>query len=109
MAEMHKDQEFLEYVVKSLVDTPEDVKVDRKVDEMGVLMTLEVNPVDMGKIIGRQGNTAKAIRTLLRVVGMKFNARVNLKINEPVGAVSNMATSSASRSVDQAMEDLKQI
>jgi len=109
MAEMHKDQEFLEYVVKSLVDNPEDVKVDRKVDEMGVLMTLEVNPVDMGKIIGRQGNTAKAIRTLLRVVGMKFNARVNLKINEPVGAANNMATSSASRSVDQAMEDLKQI
>ena len=109
MAEMHKDQEFLEYVVKSLVDSPEDVKVDRKVDEMGVLMTLEVNPVDMGKIIGRQGNTAKAIRTLLRVVGMKFNARVNLKINEPVGAANNMATSSASRSVDQAMEDLKQI
>lgn len=108
MAEMHKDQEFLEYVVKSLVDNPEDVKVDRKVDEMGVLMTLEVNPVDMGKIIGRQGNTAKAIRTLLRVVGMKLNARVNLKINEPAGAV-RMATSSASRSVDQVMEDLKEI
>ena len=105
---MHKDQEFLEYVVKSLVDSPEDVKVDRKVDEMGVLMTLEVNPVDMGKIIGRQGNTAKAIRTLLRVVGMKFNARVNLKINEPVGG-TRAAAPSASRSVDQAMEDLKQI
>lgn len=105
MTEMHKDQEFLEFVVKALVDNPEDVKIDRKVDEMGVLMTLEVNPADMGKIIGRQGNTAKAIRTLLRVVGMKFNARVNLKINEPVG--SQMA--SASRSVDQAMEDLKQI
>lgn len=109
MAEMHKDQEFLEYVVKSLVDNPEDVKVDRKVDEMGVLMTLEVNPVDMGKIIGRQGNTAKAIRTLLRVVGMKFNARVNLKINEPAGAVRMATTSSASRSVDQVMEDLKEI
>lgn len=107
MAEMHKDQEFLEYVVKTLVDAPEDVKVDRKVDEMGVLMTLEVNPADMGKIIGRQGNTAKAIRTLLRVVGMKFNARVNLKINEPAGAARVM--SSASRSVDQAMEDLKEI
>lgn len=109
MAEMHKDQEFLEYVVKTLVDNPEDVKVDRKVDEMGVLMTLEVNPVDMGKIIGRQGNTAKAIRTLLRVVGMKFNARVNLKINEPAGARMAPSISSASRSVDQAMEDLKEI
>ena len=68
----------------------------------------QVNPVDMGKIIGRQGNTAKAIRTLLRVVGMKFNARVNLKINEPVGG-TRAAAPSASRSVDQAMEDLKQI
>lgn len=112
---MHKDQEFLEYIVKTLVDNPEDVKVDRKVDEMGVLMTLEVNPADMGKIIGRQGNTAKAIRTLLRVVGMKFNARVNLKINEPAGMArpsTNMAadsSTSASQSVDQAMEDLKQL
>ncbi|MCX6714108.1 MAG: KH domain-containing protein [Candidatus Vogelbacteria bacterium] len=115
MTEMNKDQEFLEYVVKALVDAPEDVKVDRKVDEMGVLMTLEVNPADMGKIIGRQGNTAKAIRTLLRVVGMKFNARVNLKINEPAGSAprperSEMSSmNNASRSVDQAMEDLKGI
>jgi len=113
MAEMHKDQEFLEYIVKTLVDNPQDVKVDRKVDEMGVLMTLEVNPIDMGKIIGRQGNTAKAIRTLLRVVGMKFNARVNLKINEPAGSVRpsgySEATTSASQAVDQAMEDLKQL
>jgi hypothetical protein len=66
---MQKDQEFLEYIIKNLVDNPADVKVDRKVDEMGVLMTLDINPADMGKIIGRQGNTAKAIRTLLRVVG----------------------------------------
>ena len=109
MAEIHQDQEFLENIVKSLVDNPADVKVDRKVDEMGVLMTLDVNPADMGKIIGRQGNTAKAIRTLLRVVGMKNNARVNLKINEPEGSTRPMAVGagSASRSVDQAMEDLK--
>jgi predicted RNA-binding protein YlqC (UPF0109 family) len=72
---MHRDQEFLEYVVKSLVDNPNDVVVERKVDEMGVLITLSVNPEDMGKIIGRQGNTAKAIRTLLRVIGMKNNQR----------------------------------
>ena len=82
---MELDQEFLEYVVKALVDEPSAVKVERKVDEMGVLMTLDVAPADMGKIIGRSGNTAKAIRTLLRVVGMKNNARVNLKINEPEG------------------------
>jgi len=106
MAE-YKDQEFLEYLVKALVDNPQDVKVDRKVDEMGVLMTLDVNPADMGKIIGRQGNTAKAIRTLLRVVGMKNNARVNLKISEPEGSVRTPQVGSASASVDAAMEDLK--
>ncbi len=98
------DSHFLEYVVKSLVDNPNDVKIVRSVDEMGVLLTLAVNPADMGKIIGRMGNTAKAIRTLLRVVGMKNNARVNLKINEPEGSVR---PEKASKSVDEAMEDLK--
>lgn len=112
---MHQDQEFLDFVVKALVDKPEAVKIDRKVDEMGVLMTLEVDPADMGKIIGRQGNTAKAIRTLLRVVGMKFNARVNLKINEPEGSTrpayvpNNAGTTSAASSVDAAMDDLKDL
>src|SRR5476651_77089 len=80
-----KDQEFLEFVVKGWVEHPEDVKIARVVDEMGVLLTLDLNGDDMGKVIGRSGNTAKAIRTLLRVVGMKHNARVNLKINEPAG------------------------
>src|SRR3990167_1636636 len=84
---MNADQEFLEYVVKSLVDNPSAVRVDRKVDEMGVLLTLHVDPANMGQIIGRNGNTAKAIRTLLRVVGMKNNARVNLKIEEPEGCL----------------------
>lgn len=96
------DTKFLEYVVKSLVDNPADVNIDRTVDEMGVLITLTVNPADMGKIIGRQGNTAKAIRTLLRVIGMKTNARVNLKINEPAGSIGG-----ASKSVDEAIADLK--
>jgi uncharacterized protein len=80
------DQEFLEYLVKSLVDHPEDVKVDRKVDEMGVLLSLHVNQLDMGQVVGRQGATAKAIRSLLRIVGVKNNARVNLKIEEPDGS-----------------------
>lgn len=79
------DQEFLEYLVKSLVDHPDDVLVDRKVDEMGVLLTLHVNAADMGQVVGRQGATAKAIRSLLRIVGVKNNARVNLKIEEPEG------------------------
>jgi len=100
---MEKDQQFLEFVIKELVDNPNDVKVKRTVDEMGVLLTLDINGQDMGKIIGRSGNTAKALRTLLRVVGMKDNARVNLKINEPEGSTRGPA----SRSVDEAMKDLK--
>ncbi len=111
---MADDKGFLEYIVKALVDNPDDVKIDRTVDEMGVLITMTVNAADMGKIIGRQGNTAKAIRTLLRVIGMKNNARVNLKINEPEGGTHHTASSpndsgEASRSVDAALEDLKGI
>lgn len=86
MAEKNLDQEFVEYVTKMLVNNPDDVKVNRKIDEMGVLITLDVNPQDMGMIIGREGATAKALRTLLRVIGAKNNARVNLKINEPEGS-----------------------
>jgi predicted RNA-binding protein YlqC (UPF0109 family) len=81
-----QDQQFVEFIVKALVDHPEDVKTDRTVDEMGVLITLHLNQQDMGQVIGRQGQTAKAIRTLLRVVGAKRKARVNLKINEPEGS-----------------------
>ena len=80
-----QDKEFLETLVKYLVDKPEKVSATRAVDEMGVLLTLDVDPSDMGQIIGRSGNTARAIRTLLRVVGAKNNARVNLKINQPEG------------------------
>lgn len=80
-----KDQEFVEYVVKSIVNYPDDVKTSRRIDEMGVLLELTVNPQDMGKIIGKDGKTAKALRTLLRVLGAKENARINLKITEPGG------------------------
>lgn len=120
---MNEDQQFLETVVKALVDHPESVKINRTVDEMGVLLTLDVHAEDMGKIIGRSGNTAKAIRTLLRVVGMKNDARVNLKINEPEGGTggrSAMADAGATddmgggaevsnepKSLDQAIDDLK--
>jgi uncharacterized protein len=107
---MQPDQQFLEYVIKALVDNPDQVKVNRTVDEMGVLLTLEVGAADMGKIIGRQGNTAKAVRTLLRVVGMKNNSRVNLKINEPVGGLKSaerLSTTPASKTIDEAMADLK--
>ncbi len=83
---MEQDQTFVEYVVKALVDHPDDVKTERVVDEMGVLITLHLSPEDMGQVIGRMGQTAKAIRTLLRVVGAKHKARVNLKIYEPEGS-----------------------
>ncbi len=111
-----KDQEFVEYVVKALVDNADKVKVDRRVDEMGVLITLDVDAADMGKIIGRDGATAKALRTLLRVVGMKNNARVNLKINEPDGRSHNGGEASQSymprydtADVDAVMNDLKSL
>ena len=109
---MVDDIQFLEYVIKALVEHPNDIKIKRTVDEMGVLMTLDVHPDDMGKVIGRSGNTAKAIRILLRVVGMKNNARVNLKINEPQGAAarpyaeSKAPSEHATKTLDEAMDDL---
>lgn len=106
---MIDDVQFLEYVVKALVTHPDDVKINRTVDEMGVLLTLDVHPEDMGKIIGRSGNTAKAIRILLRVVGMKHNARVNLKINEPSTSFGRRATDNVAppaKDLDDAIEDL---
>ena len=83
---MEQDQAFVESLVKSIVDNPDVVQTERKIDEMGVLITLKVDPKDLGQVIGRQGQTAKAIRTLLRVVGAKRQARVNLKIYEPEGS-----------------------
>ena len=111
---MEKNQEVVEVVVKSLVDHPEAVKSDRTVDEMGVLISLHLSPEDMGQVIGRQGQTAKALRTLLRVVGAKHKARVNLKIVEPEGGrgpnprpQSAMAASGAAEEAPDAMEDFK--
>ncbi|MEK7479054.1 MAG: KH domain-containing protein [Patescibacteria group bacterium] len=92
MSESFADREFLEYTVKAIVDHPEDVRVERKIDEMGVLLTLRVHAQDMGQVVGRQGTTAKAIRTLLRIVGIKSNARVNLKIEEPEGSTRGQAS-----------------
>jgi len=83
---MQKTKELLDLLVKAIVDHPDDVKIESRTDEMGVLLTLTVNKEDMGKVIGRGGDTAKAIRSLLRIVGMRENARINLKINEPEGS-----------------------
>ncbi|MDP3014985.1 MAG: KH domain-containing protein [bacterium] len=97
-----KDQEFLEFLIKAIVDHPEDVTVDRKVDEMGVLLSLKVNALDMGQVVGRGGATAQSIRSLLRIVGIKNNARVNLKIVEPEGGIR------ADRGLmDKAIDDVK--
>jgi len=82
-----QDLDFLIYVVKQIVKNPDDVVAERKIDEMGVLLTLKVNKEDMGQVIGKSGQTAKALRTLLRVMGSKNNARVNLKIIEPEGSL----------------------
>jgi hypothetical protein len=110
-----KDQEFVEYIVKAIVDNPDDVKTERKVDEMGVLITLDVNPSDMGMVIGREGATAKSLRTLLRVVGARNNARVNLKINEPAGSnrrsnpkkQASKDEEESQKNIDEVVEDLK--
>ncbi len=99
----NQETQFLEYIVKTIVDNPDAVKIVRSVDDLGVLLTLTVDPADMGKVIGRKGNTAGAMRTLLRVVGMKNNARVNLKIPEPEGSTKE---GSSMKSVDEALDDL---
>jgi len=74
------DQQFIEYIVKSVVGHPDDVVVDRIIDEKGVLLTLTVNPEDLGRVIGKRGVTAQSLRTLLRALGTKNDARYNLKI-----------------------------
>ncbi len=86
MADKEFDQDFVEYIVRGIVNNPDDVRTERIVDERGVLITLHINQEDMGYVIGRQGQTARAVRTLLKIVGAKENARVNLKIYEPEGS-----------------------
>ncbi|MFA6547659.1 MAG: KH domain-containing protein [Candidatus Magasanikbacteria bacterium] len=106
---MEADQMFVEALVKAIVNNPDKVKTDRTIDERGVLITLDVDPADMGYVIGRGGQTARSIRTLLKIVGAKHNARVNLKINEPVGGRGPrpMPMQSAAAPIDtSAVDDL---
>ena len=85
-SDLHESaREFIEFVVKAIVDHPEEVEVTQTVDDLGVLITLKVNKEDMGKIIGKTGQTAKSLRVLLRMMGAKLDARYNLKIIEPEG------------------------
>lgn len=106
MATQEFDQQFVEYVIKSIVNNPDAVKVGRTVDELGVLLTAKVDPKDMGLLIGRAGSTAKAIRTLARIVGMRNNARVNLKIEEPEGGKMDPANKPKSMELEDVVGDL---
>lgn len=100
-----EDKVFLETIVKAIVDKPEDVVVDRTIDERGVLLTLKVNPEEMGKVIGKQGQTARSLRTLLRIIGNKNNSYVNLKVYEP--DKEGHRASRAERVSNEDVEDLK--
>lgn len=101
-------QVFVEMLVKGIVDHPEEVSTEKTVDERGVLLTLKLNPQDMGYVIGRQGQNARAIRTLLRLVGAKNNARVTLKIDEPAGSNRGYdRREHRSADVDVSVDDLK--
>jgi len=99
-----RDREFVEMIIKEIVNAPDAVSVTRTVDELGVLLLVKVDPADMGLLIGRSGSTAKAIRTLARIVGMRNNARVNLKIEEPEGG--RVPPKGATRNVEDVMGDL---
>ena len=103
----YKDLDFLLYIVKALVDHPEDVKVERKVDEMGVLLSVRVHAEDMGQIVGRQGATARSIRSLVRIVGLKNHARVNLKIEEPEGGSRRREERPASENPAEGLDDIQ--
>ena len=99
------DQQFVEYIVKSLVERPDDVVVDRIVDEKGVLLTLTVNPEDLGRVIGRRGGTAQSLRTLLRALGTKNSARYNLKIVNNDNPDEVVATASSDEPVENTTTD----
>jgi len=94
-------QEVLEATVKALVNHPSDVVVQRTLDEMGVLMRVKVNPQDMGLIIGRKGDIVRSLRTIVKMIGLKHHARVNLKVEEPSLLDRNRSTS------DKIISDLK--
>ncbi|MBP6974952.1 MAG: KH domain-containing protein [Candidatus Pacebacteria bacterium] len=100
------DIEFLEYIVKSLVENTDAVKTSRRVDDMGVFIELIVDPADMGKIIGRNGHTAQAIRTIMKAFGKKHQANISIQIKEPAGSTRVAGEGAAVKSVDEAIADL---
>ena len=109
------DQQFIEYIVKELVGHPDDVIVERRIDEKGVLLELTVNPEDLGRVIGKRGVTAQSLRTLLRALGTKNDARYNLKIvnndgyqggsSDSSGATDDDTSSPVDDSTDESVEN----
>lgn len=101
------DQQFVEYIVKTLVNNPDKVEVERKIDEKGVLLSLKVSPEDVGRVIGKRGATAQSIRTLLRALGTKNDARYNLKIVNTDGFEGEGAEKPAEKPAEEAEEEEK--
>ncbi len=103
------DQQFVEYIVKTLVNNPEKVVVDREIDERGVLLSLSVDPEDVGRVIGKRGATAQSIRTLLRVLGTKNGARYNLKVvnTDGIGIEGNENQHNETRANAEAAGELR--
>lgn len=98
------DQQFIEYIVKSLVSNPDAVIIERRIDEKGVLLELTVDPEDLGRVIGKRGATAQSLRTLLRALGTKNDARYNLKIVDndlPEGGAAVPSNSASDEPVDE--------
>jgi len=104
------DQQFIEYIVKTLVSNPDKVEVQRDIDEKGVLLSLTVDPEDLGRVIGRRGVTAQSLRTLLRALGTKNDARYNLKIvnNDEGGAPAPRRSDSDEQDVED-IEDVEDV
>ena len=99
------DQQFVEFIVKSLVNNSDAVSIERRIDEKGVLLELTVDPEDLGRIIGKRGATAQSLRTLLRALGTKNDARYNLKIVDNDHLVGDQATAAGGNSAASAQDD----
>ena len=100
-----RDQQFVEMIIKEIVNNPDKVEVIRTVDDLGVLLSVKIAPEDMGLLIGRSGSTAKAIRTLARIVGMRNNTQVNLRIEEPEGS-TRVRGENKTKNVEDVMGEL---
>lgn len=90
------DQEFLEFIIKSLVDHPDDVRIERTIDDKGIFLKVHTHPEDMGQVIGRRGVTSEAIKSLLKIMAVKHSTRISMKIEEPEGSLFTHPVTDAS-------------